>query len=734
MFRQHRGRIVPWALAAALAAGVASGWLAGPSTSAGELEKLDTSLRLVPEDAAFYSTMLRNREQVEIALESRAWARIMDMPVVKMGLAMFQAEAADPGSPAAQVMDVLQDPEKRKSLDLLADLGSHEIFMYGDQSVVESLELMQQMVGAMRFGPMSMELSGEGRGKSPDQMQAAMLFSVLAENPDKIKVPSFVLGFKVKQKELATEHLAMLETLATMALADHEQLKGRFKKTKIAGHEYLTLNLDGSMVPWDEVPIEELRQAEANPGDVDKVMARLKKMTLAVCLGLREDYLIVGVGSTTDCVARLGKGKPLSGRKEFAPLEKFAGKRLTSIEYVSEAMAARVGTTSKDIEETLAYVGQLLPAAGLPEEIEKKIIKDAKALAEDLKRVFPKPGAAMGFSFLTERGSEGYAYDWGEHTELDGSKPLGLLNHLGGSPILAYVSRSKLNPEDYDALVKWIKVGYGYFEEFARPQMGPDDAEKLDAVMKKAMPLVKRLDAANRKLLIPALADGQAALVLDARFTSRQFHEAMPEMEKPMPMIEPAVVLGTSDSKALVKAMSEYREVFNSAWALVREVAPNGEVPDFKIPPPEMEKTKAGALYFYPLPAEWGLDKNILPNAGLSESVAVLTASKGHSQRLLRPTPLKVGGVLAGAADRPLAEVVIFDWAGLVKAATPWVDFAADMALKEQVPDAAQAEAIRQQVHTVLEVLQCLKTYTSESYFEGGALVTHSLTEIQDVK
>ena len=38
------------------------------------------------------------------------------------------------------------------------------------------------------------------------------------------------------------------------------------------------------------------------------------------------------------------------------------------------------------------------------------------------------------------------------------------------------------------------------------------------------------------------------------------------------------------------------------------------------------------------------------------------------------------------------------------------------------------------QVHTVLDVFKCLKTITSESYFEDGALVSHTLTEVEDVK
>ena len=50
----------------------------------------------------------------------------------------------------------------------------------------------------------------------------------------------------------------------------------------------------------------------------------------------------------------------------------------------------------------------------------------------------PEAGAVMGLSFLTDRGIEGYQYAWGGHGPMDGSKPLGLLEHVGGNPSWAW--------------------------------------------------------------------------------------------------------------------------------------------------------------------------------------------------------------------------------------------------------------------------------------------------------
>ena len=90
----------------------------------------------------------------------------------------------------------------------------------------------------------------------------------------------------------------------------------------------------------------------------------------------------------------------------------------------------------------------------------------------------PEVGAIAGVHFLSENGIEGYQYDFGESKRLDGSKPLGLMQHVGGSPLLAAIARGINSPEDYDLMVKWLTTGWGYFEDFVLPQIPPDEREK----------------------------------------------------------------------------------------------------------------------------------------------------------------------------------------------------------------------------------------------------------------
>ncbi len=717
-------------LVVALILALSAAWLAPAAATAAGLDKLDTSLKLIPDDAAFYTTMLRNREQYEAVAKSNAVARLKDMPIVKMGLLLYKMQANDPEGPVGQFKAALKDPEVKKLIDLLVDMVDDEVFFYGDESFTGFMGLMQQINAGNQTAPLVALFSDKLDPADPTRAQAAVLLEILANNIDRVKVPEMVIGFKISNTKSAARQLDKLEKLATDALKGEPKLKSRLKRTKVAGHEYLTLSLDGSLFPWGELPLDDLEKMELDEGSAKKVIDRLKKETLVVALGVRDDYVLLSIGATTDALAKLGKGKRLIDRPEFKPLAKFANKRLVSIGYASAEFNAQAGNQQLPVDELVKSLDEILPGSGLPKKDQQQIRKDATALAKDINGLLPVPGAIMSFGFLTNQGIEGYSYNWAKNLQYDGSKPLGLLKHVGGSPAMAIVARGKYAPEQYDLAVKWVKIGYGYFEKYALPEMSKEEQKQARKFIKLVTPLLKRADDANRKLLIPALKDGQVAVVVDTQLKSKQFAKDLPETEKPMPMIEPAIVVGISDAKLLKKACDEYQEIFDGLVEVIREMEPDAIPKKYKIPRPKETKSDAGEIFTYAAPKEWGLDKKIALTLGLSDNVGVIAASRKHAQRLLAATPLKAGGVLKNP-DRPMAVAGFFDWAGLVTAAQPWIDLAV-----EQVDAGSEEEeaATVSQVQTVVDVLKVIRKVTSESRFEDDVLVTHTLLEIRDVE
>jgi hypothetical protein len=176
-----------------------------------------------------------------------------------------------------------------------------------------------------------------------------------------------------------------------------------------------------------------------------------------------------------------------------------------------------------------------------------------------------------------------------------------------------------------------------------------------------------------------------------------------------------------------------------------------------------MQATSAGETFAYPLPAELGFDSQIVPNAGLTKATAVLSLSLQHTQRLLAATPLKGEGPL-GDSGQVMGMAAAVDWAGIVDAATPWIDLALQTygerllesvpgALGEEVPEKPEAggqpgangkaaagkatgkQALIDQVHTLLSLAKVLRTVSMKATRddEAEAIVSHTEVHFQDL-
>ncbi len=137
----------------------------------------------------------------------------------------------------------------------------------------------------------------------------------LVKQVDLIKFPELVVGCKAKDQALVKEQLEHLESDLEKVLAQAPPpLQNRLKRTTVDGHSYLTFTLDGSMVPWDPGVVAKIRSLAETPADGDMLIEHLKKTTLVISLGMRDDYLLLAIGPSSDVLARLGNGATLRSR------------------------------------------------------------------------------------------------------------------------------------------------------------------------------------------------------------------------------------------------------------------------------------------------------------------------------------------------------------------------------------------------------------------------------------
>jgi hypothetical protein len=705
-----------------------------PPARAADPDKSDNSLAWIPADASFYSTMLHNREQFQAFLNSKAWAKLKDLPAARMVWQMAQAQYAQPEGPLAPVRTFFEQPENKELVTLLNNAFSEEIFCYGGPSVGDFTELLMTAASAARFGPMMAQLGGQGGGGNANQAQIKAVLHALAAHSNLVKTPDFIIGFKIPDPQKALAQIKRLEGLLTGLIQQAPPLQGRLKRAKVGEADLLTLTLDGSMVPWDQVPFKDY---EEKAGEFDGLVKKLKGLKLVVSLGVRNKYLMLAFGSTPEIVARLGAGgNRLIDRPEMKPLAKFADRTLTSVSYVSRELRARVNTSKKDLDNLVDMAQELAESAGLPAEKRKQIEKDAAALARDLKARTPEVGAAVSIGVMADRGFETYSYDYGEHPSTDGSRPLTLLSHVGGNPLLAAVGRHKYDPANYQLFVKWVKVAYGHADDILKDKLPAEARDRYRQFMEAFVPLFKRLDQVTGTMLLPSLADGQIGFVIDAKWSSKHWLQALPETDRALPLPELALVLGVSDADLLRKAMDQYLTLANEMIARFREVVPEANLPEIKVPRPKVTRAESGTLYSYPLPEQWGVDRQVVPTAGLSDKVAVLTLSHAAAERMLASKALKVQGGPLGNAKRPLAGAVVFNWPGWVDTIAPWVDLAVEQSGAQEKVGGENSPVgdVRKQVRTLLDVLKCYRGSTSATYFEGKVLVTHSESVFRDLK
>jgi len=553
-------------------------------------------------------------------------------------------------------------------------------------------------------------------------------------------VPDLVWGFKTKKKDIGAFQLKRLEVLAKLLTDINPDLAGSIARRKVAGGEVLAFTLTGRQLPWRELA-DSLEDELGESEEIDKVLAKLRKLDIVFALGMIGDWVILSVGDSLDHLDKLvlpgGKGKALVDTPPFAKLDAQADKPLTGISYVSAAMAEALAGTPDDAWVKAA--AEMADAGDLP-DVKAWL---AKVVAEYGKRL-PKPAAWLAFSFLTEQGYEGHVWNWAGNLPLDGSRPLGILEHAGGSPLAVAASRLAADPNFLPLVSELAREGWGLVAKHGRPRMDDDDQEKFDLVSAELAPLGAELVEILRTKLGPAVADGQIGFVLDAQATTSRLQAELPKSAEPLPLLEPAIVLPLADRKLFVEGLNDFFAWGDKLVAAVRKVDPDTVPAGYRIPEPAREKVAGGSIWSFAIP-DARLDEQVRPTIGVADTAAVFALVPGHATRLLEPARLQTGGKLSAFAE-PLAAAAALDFNKLIDAVEPWIVYATrlgSMVAREGSVDAATdlsadvlAPEAREALDTakrVLEVARCLKTAVAETRLEDDAVVTRWRNVIRDL-
>jgi hypothetical protein len=687
--------------------------------------KSTTSASVVPSDASWYIASLNNKKQLDLFYNSNAYKALRAIPAVKAAWKQAESEIKKEGGPLEKFKELTEAKENKDLVDLALDAFSHDVFAFGGNNWNDFFKLLQAVNAAQSLG----SLQGAAQGMDPNKSQTRAMLKVLEKNAASMRFPDTVFGMKVKEPKKVVAQLERLEKLVTKLANGFAPLKGKVKKTKMAGGEFLTVQLDGSMAPWDEIPLADL---EEKKGEFDGLVNALKKQTMTIALGVKGDHVLLGLLGDVKTLEKFAGPSTLMGLPELKMLQKHAKRTLTGISYIS-ADFAKAASGDFDYSEQAKALKSLLEGVEQIKEPQKKAIaKDIDKFYEDIKKLAPKEFAAsLSFSFLSERGYEGYDYNFNKHpdwADLD----CRLLKNFGSDPILAFAFGFKCDGSIYTSTIAFLKMAYGHFESVALENAGANEKDMYDTIKKAVFPALEKIDNVIVKQIVPALGTKSGVgVVLDAKWKSAQWSQEFPKMEKAMPMLELGLLLGISDADKLTSAMKAFRGSINDLVDAISANVPNGEILGAaKIPEPKTEKVKGGSLVFYPLPEEAKLDPQVQPVTGIGSTASVVALSKKHAERLMTPTeltyksgPLSRKGNLIGGG--------ILNFVTLVDAATPWIEFG----VKEAAGlDKKEADKVLTQVKTGLNVLKCFKGFSSAVYVEGGIVVRHSEIVVKDLE
>lgn len=752
---------------------------------AGRSEETGGGVTVIPQDAAFVSATLRLREQWERIAKSNAFASLKKLPAVQRALDQIEEQKLQPGSPLSMLSTFMELPENQQALELLEDMVSTDTFLYGEPSCVQFVELVQKIQRAqqaanilqMARGGSDLDFDFEGleaidteddeddeddngaaaprrvRARpvqfaataTDDELASRLVLQTLADNTDLIVIPDLVWGFQTTKLPAAESQLKRIEVLIKLFTQANPDLAKSLQRRKVANGEVVTFTIDGATLPWDDLTRE---ATEGMDGEaLDKVLDRLRSLDLVISLGIVGDRVIFSIGDSADHLDKLATtaGKPgLLATKPFEPLVADKGRKLTAVSYLSEPLAKAIAPSAADIEQLADLADTIAAEAELPEGAAEEARASLERVAAGYKKRLPVPGPWMAYSFMADQGYEGYAWDWSKNLPWDGSKRLDLLEHTGGAPLGAVVFRVKNDPAQFDDIVAWGGMAWKFFSKYLAAKADGDAREKVSLVEKHFGPLVEKLVGTVRAKLLPALADGQIGLVLDAKSRTKRLQAELPQAADPLPLTEPAIVLGLDDPKLFREGMSDLFALSDELVDAMREIDPDSVPADYRIKDPEKAKVDAGTIWSWAL-GKSGLDEQIKPALAVGEHVAVLSLVPKQASRLLADTKLETGSQLS-KFEEPLAAAATLDVAGFVDVIQPWIVYLArygcvqqrdgsvgkETVLTKDVENEQATDALAQ-VAVVCEALKSLRVAVAEAAVKGDATVTHWRNVIRDL-
>jgi hypothetical protein len=633
----------------------------------------DTAIRLAPEDCDVYVGAMQIQEQWNRFVSSKLYQEMAKVPCVEKFVAAVRSQWDGREGQVGQARQMIDNPNVESLLKLALDMVSDETFLFADGKA------SQAIIGINSLSEDISEIAASG-----DQQAILEYFLDLQKSDwDDLEIPTVVFGFKVKDQERVLGKLDELEGIIRFGLGSIPMTQSfveGLERIDDARGVRISWTVIPEMIPWAQLR----RSIPTNEGGqiTEKLQELLADRQLCITIGQLDGYLIFALSEDPETISELGKAKSLLTNPDLKTVIQNANKEITSVSYVSDAYSdAYYQTQFKDFFSR--HVGaqfRMLQSLGqeLPKGFES-LAEDLEWIDEQIAELVPSFQGQTAFSFLTKTGSEFWSHSRTENVLFDASKPLDVLEHVGGDPMMLIAFRLQNRPEYFATarrIVRKVKNYLDLIPEMEELTMSDSQREAWEVGLDRGWPLVVELADIWEKQFLPAMKDGQHAWVLHGGdLSSKQWYKDMPESSTPLTIPEIATITGLSNRQGMIDAWKSLYELFDKSLALVRELEPNSVRPDYAIPRPVPAESQVGNKYTLPIPEDCPVPKNLAPQMVLTDRYMISTYSEPQSQSLAASKDFSVAKNLV-SSKQACASVSYVDVGRLINFAKPWIAYA----------------------------------------------------------
>jgi hypothetical protein len=700
----------------------------------------DLGIGLIPDDAAFLASTLRGREQYDRIVASNAFASLKELKSVAKALDELAKQQTQPGNPMAIAMMMMQMPDNQEALALLKDMVATDTFVFGTSSWVTVSKLFKKLQSAQQAANVATITKGTDLEIDAESTLNQLLAETLAANTDQIVIPDLVWGFRTTQVDAAQKQLARIETFVTGMAQAQPMLADAVTREKIGNGDFITVTIkpDPALLKMAMSNVVKFNDMEE---ELEKIMNRINELQIVVALGVVKEHVVLSIGGGTEHLQAMGStGGSLLDTKPFKVVRDATEKSLTSIWYRSQKLAKAWETSPEDIEQAKKFAAAVAKANDLTPEATAEAEELVGELLEGYASQMPEAGPWLAYSYLTDTGYAGEEWNWAKNIPWNGSMPLSL-DHFGGNPLAVIALRTKTDPKQFEAFVNWTD-SLRKFVSNAIASTGDDDVQEgFKTFDEKIVPLGEELTNTVREKFVPALKNGQFGLVLDGKASTTKLQASLPASSKPLPLIEPAIVLSLDDEALFREGLSDIFALSDKLLAVIREIDEDAIPSEYRIPDPEEKDADGGSLWTFALP-ESELDEQIQLSIGVGKNAAVFSFTPTQAERILTSSPLQ----LEGDFSQNLAAAAILDWVAFANLLEPWATYVIRCGGMQQEqgrldpdstigPDSETEEVsdALEQLATIFDVVRCLKSATAKTSIEEDATVTRWQNRIEDL-